>query len=420
MVTTLDLSRISDRLIELLEGAVTSSALWTTNGGTVTPFTLDVNALMPEAARNLGNCQLSMYLFHVSPSTFTRSMPLTSTSAQGNARQPLGLDLFYLLTAFSKDHPEQEQQAMSIAIKALHERSTYIDPSNGLSLTVTLESEKHDEANRRWQSYSTPFRLSTVYRVGVAFLTPRETTPRPAPPPRRIGLAAGTVPMPFALAGSLVSTASSANFEPVPATPDAVIVYDYTPAVVAPGGSFVVFGTGLAQPTTSRFYLIEADGTEREITAWKGSAAQNNESRVVFTLPAAVGGIPANAPAPGVYLMRAGSSVSAGDSENFRTNAVPLTVTAAITPVASPWNAAGGIFTFTGRGFVAGATELLLDTVTLNPAAGASPNAGEFVVNAAGTSVAFRVPAGIPAGTYFVRVRVRGVEGAPVGRVTVT
>jgi len=413
MISTLDLSSVTERITTLLENAVQNSPLFTTNGGSVAPFTVEVSASMPESVRGKGNCQLTAYLFHLQADAFTRNMPLTGSAAQPNQRQALGLTLYYLVSAFSKDNPTEEQQAMSIAIKALHERATFVDPTDGFTFTMTLEQEKPDEANRRWQSFSTAFRLSAVYRVALVFLTPQSQPPAAAPPPRRMGLAVAPAALPFALSGSLTATASRVDFAPIPPLPGGDVTFDYSPAIVPPSGAFAVFGSGLSQPTAQRLFLIEANGTERDVTAWKTAGAQNTDGRIVANLPAAIGVAPAGSPEPGVYLIRA------GDAGTGRTNSVPLSIMARTDAPPSPWVAAGGAFAFTGAGFVDGATEVLLDTIPLVAiAAGGAPGAGEFAVNAALTSISFRAPAAVAAGVYFVRLRVHGVEGPPVGRIT--
>jgi hypothetical protein len=252
-----------------------------------------------------------------------------------------------------------------------------------------------------------------VYRVSVVFLTPRSDPPALAAPPIRLGLAAGPATLPFAKGGALVATASRIDFAPIPPAPGDVITYDLSPAIVRPGGSFAVFGSDLDQPGAQRLYLINAVGTETDVTAWK-AAAGNTAARAVVTLPAAIGALPGGAPQPGVYLLRA------GDAAAHRTNAVTLIVTPRIDAVPVPWIPAAGVFTFSGAGFTVGMLELLLDTVPLTAiAAGGAPAAGEFAPNAAGTSISFRVPAGLPNGSYSVRLRVNGNEGPPVGGFTI-
>jgi len=81
-----------------------------------------------------------MYLFHVMADPSTRNTPLTGTIARPNPSQALGLTLYYLLSAYARDNATQEQQAMSIGLKALHERGTYELLTGGVL--------SYDDANR--------------------------------------------------------------------------------------------------------------------------------------------------------------------------------------------------------------------------------------------------------------------------------
>jgi hypothetical protein len=89
-------------------------------------------------------------------------------------------------------------------------------------------------------------------------------------------------------------------------------------------------------------------------------------------------------------------------------------IEARIDPPPTPWNPAAGVFSFNGAGF-AGSVELLVDTVSLR-SVGAPPAQGEFQV--AGNTINFQPPGGMAGGNYFVRLRVNGIEGPPVGRIT--
>jgi hypothetical protein len=88
--------------------------------------------------RQSSGCQMTMYPFHLNAEAATRNTPLTGNVPQPNKSQALGLTLFYLLSAFSRDSSIQEQQALSIAIKALHERGTYVDPADGFSAVARV------------------------------------------------------------------------------------------------------------------------------------------------------------------------------------------------------------------------------------------------------------------------------------------
>jgi hypothetical protein len=316
MISTLDISSVTDRIVDYLTSAVTDWPGWNTNGGGLTQFAIQVSGSMPETVRNLAGCQVTMYLFHLNAEPFTRNTPPTGNQAQPNISQALGLTLYYLLTAFDKDSTTHEQQAMSIAVKALHARGTYVDPAEGFTFTITLDPEKADEANRRWQSYSTAFRLSAVYRVSVVFLPPTVIPPKSFPPPQKIGLALAPLALPFAGAGALTSTASRVDFAPLNPIPGDTIVYDYSPAVAAPGSSFSAFGDGLDQPTAARLYVIDATSLESEVTPWKAAPAQNTAAGVVVVnLPKPIGGMPGSSPVPGAYQLRVGSDAAKGEAK---------------------------------------------------------------------------------------------------------
>ncbi|HEY6306925.1 MAG TPA: hypothetical protein VI488_10765, partial [Candidatus Angelobacter sp.] len=137
-------------------------------------------------------------------------------------------------------------------------------------------------------------------------------------------------------------------------------------------------------------------------------------SRITLDLPGTVGPLPGGAPSPGVYLLRAGSNAPA-DAVTNRTNSTPFSVAARVDVPASPaipiLPQAGGVYTVKGMGFVAGQTEVLLDTVALDVTT-SPPGAGQFSVLDIAT-VEFRTPTNLAPGRYSVRIRVNGVESPP-------
>jgi hypothetical protein len=276
---------------------------------------------------------------------------------------------------------------------------------------LTMEVETSDELSRFWQSTTVPMRLSVVYKASVLFITP----PAPARPtprkPSRVTLAVDPVALPFDTAGRLIGTIRTVTFtdpESTAAKP-VTVTYDLSPATAAPGQAFTVAGDSLDQ--TPRMFLLPPGSAEVDVSGWIPAAPAATVSRVVLRLPATSGGaLPGDAPLPGVYQLRAGSAGA------YRTNTVPLTVAplvnVTVAPPAPPILApVGGVFPIDGAGFVAGSTEVLLDTIPLQPTAGA-PGAGQFQV-VSSTSLQFVPPAGLATGRYTVRVRVNGVESDP-------
>ncbi|MDT7543570.1 MAG: hypothetical protein QOE33_3474 [Acidobacteriota bacterium] len=422
----LDLSIVTDRLIELLEQWRDSSPLWT---ALHPKFDIEVSGSAPDIVRAGGGTQLSIYLFHVSQSKFLKNSPVTGAGAGVPAIpfQPLSLELYYLLTAFANKNFHHEQQAMSIALSCFHENPivrknvTIGNQTVPEEFTLTMETETADELGRLWQSLTVPARLSAVFKVSVVFMPPQAPLHPPAPKPKQIGLSVDPITLPYAGKGQIVGTLRRVNYR----SPDLVVQpqpdvrgFDQSPATVAAGQSFLLLLTGRNQPTTKRVYLLMPDDSEVEITSWIDATSDvttlphEEASRITLKLPNTVGAPPANTPTPGVYRLRVGSDTAQGDDETYRSNATPFSIAARITGPAGTPLLPGPPYTVSGVGFVAGKTEVLLDTISLTEG-GAVLNAGEFSVGAGGASINLLTPGNFGAGLYTVRVRVNNVESDP-------
>lgn len=426
----LDLSVVTDRLVAMLSNARDNSPLFPF------PFTIKISGSAPDSVRQDGDCQLSLYLFHVAANKFLRNSPVTPPLPDLRARsqvppipaQPLSLDLYYLLTAFAGREYVQEQQAMSVALKCFHEnpfvRTNVMIGASTVpqEFSLTMEIESADELSRIWQAASPPARLSVVYKVSVVFLTPEEPAKPIAPPVEEVSLAAGPVSLPFAAGGAVATTFRKVSYQaPSPDLTVSPRSFDQSPATVAAGERVVLLGDGLNQPSSNRVFLLAADGSEFEVTSWMvpdppaPAGPIQTSSRIMLELPATVAALPApgtalnDTPPAGVYQLRVGNAIE-------RSNATPVSIAANLTippgPPAPVLVPAAGIFTINGIGFVGGNTEVLIGTVALTEAGGA-PAAGEFDVNAGGTVMTFRLPGDLPSGLFGVRVRVNHVESAP-------
>src|SRR6266545_7087110 len=145
----LDMTLVTGTLVNLLTDCVNDTNLF---GDDTPTYTITVSGRPPDLIRKDGDCQLSIYLFHVSPNRFQRTSPVLGRKADTDPQgvpplpaQPLSLDLYYLLTAHSASatapHVE-EQQAMSIALKCLHEHPVFALPEasgDGGEFTLTME-----------------------------------------------------------------------------------------------------------------------------------------------------------------------------------------------------------------------------------------------------------------------------------------
>jgi hypothetical protein len=178
--------------------------------------------------------------------------------------------------------------------------------------------------------------------------------------------------------------------------------------LIVPGGTLFVGGQGLGLPQAAEIYLSTLDGAQEWIiTPWRQAPVSGSD--LVLKIPSTIG-LPANAPPPGRYRLQVGR-----DGPKLRSAPIVVTAIPRIDGVIDPpllVPAGSGIYTLNGVGFTPGAVGVALDTVALISAA--SPTAGRFTVNGAGTQVQFRRPASMAAGRYPVWVSVGGVAGPPV------
>ncbi|MGH3150237.1 MAG: DUF4255 domain-containing protein [Streptosporangiaceae bacterium] len=325
--------------------------------------------------------------------------------------QPMALDLYYLLSAFAEDNYVQEQQTMSIAMRVFHENPVVrgVDTvGQPWEVTLTLERRSFDELSRLWQAWTSPLRVSAVYRAAVVLIEP-EPAPPPGPPVSSVGLA--VEPGTARSAPVLLGTQREVRYA-IPSGETVTFVQD--PATAAAGQEVWIFGTDLGTTPPPRLLLAGPyPGTgESDVTSWLVPPSQPPPAiRQAMRLPAAAGDPPAGTPAPGRYSLRM-EVTPAGGTSAVGTAEVPLTVAAGVDPAGGAVLPAAGQYVIAGTGFTADATEVLLGMVTLQ-AAGGTPGPGEFTVNLAGTAITLIPPAALAAGTYQIRVRVAGIECDP-------
>jgi hypothetical protein len=177
----LDLSAVTDSLIDLVKNNWASAPIWAELGLGGPAFTPTFSGLAPDAIRDGGGAQLSLFLYHVESDNAQEATFWTSQMVRSPGQPvrylPLALDLYYLLSAFSDGSYSDEQQAMSVAMRIFHANAAVrsdTTPTPAWSLTLTMEHRSYDELSRLWQATTVPLRLSAVYRAAVVFLTPDE------------------------------------------------------------------------------------------------------------------------------------------------------------------------------------------------------------------------------------------------------
>jgi len=406
----LDLSIVTDALKDVITGCPLYNEL-------TTKFPIGITGNAPDVARAGQGCNISLYLFHVQKDPYQSNALNTNPAIAGLPRaqriplQPLSLDLFYFLTAFSDVGYIQEQQAMSVAMRCLYENPiiTTTIPFGAATpeqFTLQLELDPADQMGRLWQATTVAMRLSATYKVSVVFITP-EAPPAAGPPVKQVNVLNGAATVPFAAAGGqLIGTRATVTYRPPSSTAGNPLTrtYDVSPAVVAPDQAFILVGGGL---TGQRIFISSPALAETDVTGWIDPAFEApSDNRIAIRLPNVIGAPPAGTPAPGIYAIAAGTG-------SFRSNSTPLSVAAAIVNVANPpmLSPVAGLFTIQGLG-LQGAIEVLLGTLPLSRT-NAAPGAGEFLVNPAGTQIELRAPGGIGSGRWPLRLRVNEVESAP-------
>ncbi len=420
---TLDLSAITESLIQLVKGQWGSAPIWTELGGGPT-FHPNFTGLAPDAARQQSGPQLSMYLYHVESDNAQQSLSwqpwMLSAGGEPIRFQPLALDLFYLLFAYCDADTgwTQEQEAMSVAMRIFHANSILrSDPGAAAQweLTLTMEHRSYDELSRLWQATTTPLRMSVVYRVAVVFIDP-DQMPESATIPitTSFSLAADPVPLPLPLQGPddypvLFGTSRQGSYvDPAGATAG----FSLSNTALVPGQTAWLLGSDLGVNGLSDSVYLQpaAGGGETDVTAWT-APAESSKTKLVLTLPATAGTAPADAPAPGVYQLRVGSGAP-GAPDAVRSGAISVTAAAYVDPAPGPVLSGPRPFTVTGAGFLAGETQVLVGTVALAGTSSA-PAAGQVRIGPAGDSFDFAPPAGPPGTVLPVRVRVSGIESDP-------
>ncbi len=424
-----DLSIVTDALRQIIIDALGASPLF---GGGPPPFSVTVSGQHPQQPPSGADCDLNLYLFHLTENKHLKNYFWSQASITGQpvgppfqpiAYEPLCLDLFYLLTAQSPSSYVNEQQVMSVAMRALHEHGTVKlatpTPTGEATSEVSLglESPTWDELARLWQALTVPLRATAQYRAGVAMLLP-EPGPLTSPPhPTMWTIVSQPATWdPDASDPVLYGTSRRVTYT-APVT--GVREFDQFPASAAPapaaaGQSFMLRGHYLAD--ADPVYLVEygpgGAETETDITAtWKQPLAPP-----YTTVP--VGGVPfmlrppptppGACPPPGQYGLRVGQP----GKPAWRSATVPFSIAPWIDPAGGPLlNPSGGTYSFTSTNIPATGAELRLGTVPLTQITSGAPAAGQWVLG--GATVTFAAPAWLPAATYAIRLRAGNVEADP-------
>jgi hypothetical protein len=152
-----------------------------------------------DRARVNGNTanQLNIFLYHVLPSGTWRNTPYPGSVRPGEGALPvLGLNLYYLITAFGRDNDTQRpfsHQLIGRAMSTLHDHPLLGTdeikaalPNNDLWTQVervrfTLQPFSVEEIAKLWTGFQTQYRLSVAYEAAVVLIESARAISAPLP-----------------------------------------------------------------------------------------------------------------------------------------------------------------------------------------------------------------------------------------------
>ena len=179
----LDLSLVSKTLENLLENYFKVSKAWTPPGSSPT-----ISPQPPDRLK--GDKAIGIYLYHIIEDSHYKNLPPTGNNEPQVRNVPMGLNLYYILTAYSNLENEEsaylEQKMMGTAIKALHDYPIIDDASfildnagnkqkiftselrgSDKQFRIMIQSIPYSEASSFWFTKNSPPRLATYFCVSV-------------------------------------------------------------------------------------------------------------------------------------------------------------------------------------------------------------------------------------------------------------
>jgi hypothetical protein len=419
----LDLSLVTETLVNVVRESIEASSAWPT--GQIP----DVSGLPPDALT--GGNAVGIYLYHLAEEAGLKNQAWPGRPAEPIRYSPMGLNLFYVLSARSNLleegnpnlAPFREQLLMGLAVKALHDNPIIDDATTVAGVAVMpagmrnaenqlrleLRNVPPNEAVSYWTAGSSPLRLCAYYEVRVVLLEPEE-------PPTAAGRVYLYHVLTFVSGLPRLATSRSVITFTIPGegTPRRVEVQ---PAQCAPDTELVLVGVNLAGDRVA--LLVRASGWEKPVEADPGWGVGVSGDRLFATVRATVGSATV---LPGTYgasvtVVRSFAAPQGPAQEIAQTsNETPFTVTPGVTAISGV--SATGVFTLTGGifedpGLVPGSVRVLIGDAQLAVGTAGSLAPGQFAVLDR-TRIEVRLPAGLLSGAQLpVRILINGAESPP-------
>jgi hypothetical protein len=138
----------------------------------------------PDKARMAEDAnQINIFLYQTAPNAALRNAGMPGTSSGDNSLSPLALNLYYLITAYGRDHDDiLSHRLLGRAMTLLHDRSTLrpADIESALpgadlarqfeQVRITPQPLNTEEMSKLWSTFQTPYRISTAYEARVVLM----------------------------------------------------------------------------------------------------------------------------------------------------------------------------------------------------------------------------------------------------------
>lgn len=428
MSSALAIASVTAVLKDLLDNAVIDHSLSATVGGPVTVTALSPGQIKPGNDGTISR-QLNLFLYHVTPNTGWSNVGLPSRDARGTrlTNPPLALDLYYLLTAYGKEDFEAEI-LLGYAMQRFHEtpvltrdaiRAALVMPGGPVSGTGILPSAlgalsasdladqveqikltqyplNVEEASKLWSAFQTNYRPSVAYHISVVLVQTDGVVKSSLPVLRRGVDDRGAVAQPD------TNSPFPALFSVEPASKQFAAVL---------GGELVVKGQRLDAGTLAVVIRNPRLAAPLELTPSAGATAEEVRARLEID--------PTTDPTTfvaGVYTLSL--VLNRGTAQERTTNEVPFALAPRMPvpplavgdpPSISAVRGTDGTVTVTVR-----CRPEVLPTQRVTLVVGETEAPAQARTTRTNT-LTFRFRQ-LPAGEYFVRLRVDGVESLLVNR----
>ncbi|MBK8019986.1 MAG: DUF4255 domain-containing protein [Chloroflexi bacterium] len=417
-MSLLDLSLVTQTFLDLITVSIDDSSAWTQ------PNPPDVDPYPPD--RLIGDNAVGFYLYHMTEESQGKNTYLPGVSDAPIRYIPMGLNLYYLLTAHSDMQNEngilREQLLMGLAMKALHDYPLVTDDTRVAGqqvmhpdlrgrenrFRVTLLPVKPEDSVTYWTAGQAPLRLSAYYQVSVAYLEPDE-------PLERAGRVLAYGVYVFPSDSQRVETTTNTITFTLPGEIDPRSL-DLRPAQVTYDQTFDTLGSAFAGDAALMIRRADWDAAVEADAAWN---VQVSGSRVRATVRQQSSGQDI---IPGIYAASVRvqrSRLGPGGTKILEqtSNETPFVVVPRVDNITVP--NAQGQFTVTGATFqhaditaemvsvFVGAARLAAgDPLNLQP--------GQYAITDAAT-LQVRLPAGLtPGESMSFRLIINGAETAPL------